>query len=300
MGNTISKKKKFSDTPIPWLLPLFIVLALMFVYPTVQVLIYGFTNAKITSNNYVFTLNTYKSILSNPSTYYTLWITIIFVFFSVIFQTVLGLAIALAVDKGEALLFKKGSVFVRIASLLSWAIPGVIVGVVWGFIYSETGTGILINIFKSWGIENVQFLTNPKNALVSVIIANIWRGSAQSMILSYAGLKTVGKAQIEASNIDGASSWQRLTKIIIPDIFPVISTNIILNTIMTFNTFDMVWSLTGGGPGRATEVLAMTSYKAIFNSHSIAKGSAYATLLLLINSLMAIIYFNILKKREED
>ena len=152
MGNTISKKKKFSDTPIPWLLPLFIVLALMFVYPTVQVLIYGFTNAKITSNNYVFTLNTYKSILSNPSTYYTLWITIIFVFFSVIFQTVLGLAIALAVDKGEALLFKKGSVFVRIASLLSWAIPGVIVGVVWGFIYSETGTGILINIFKCGGI----------------------------------------------------------------------------------------------------------------------------------------------------
>ncbi len=298
--NTLLKHKKFSDTPIPWLLPLFIILAFMFVYPTMQVIIYGFTNAKITSPNYSFTLRTYKSILSNPSTYYTLWITIIFVFFSVLFQTLLGLAIALAVDKGESLLFKRGSIFVRISSLLSWAIPGVIVGVVWGFIYSETGTGILINLFKSLNIENIKFLTDPKNALVSVIVANIWRGSAQSMILSYAGLKTVGKAQIEASNIDGANAWQRLSKIILPDIFPVISTNIILNTIMTFNTFDMVWSLTGGGPGRATEVLAMTSYKAIFNNYSISKGSAYATLLLLINSIMAVIYFNILRKREED
>jgi multiple sugar transport system permease protein len=293
-------KKKFSDTPIPWLTPLLLVLALLFVYPTFQVIKFAFTDASIIKPTYNYTFKTFKSILLNPSTYEILKITFIFVFFSVLFQTVLGLAVALAVDKGESLFMNKSSVFVRVVALLSWAIPGVICGVVWSFMYNETGTGILYSILTRWGFENVHFLTNPRSALVSIIVANIWRGSAQSMILSYSGLKTVGKAQIEAAAIDGVNAFQRLRHIILPNIFSVISTNIILNTIMTFNTFDMILSLTGGGPGRATEVLAMTSYNAIFKSHSLAKGSAYATILLVINSIMALIYFMVLSNREKN
>jgi multiple sugar transport system permease protein len=300
MANNKTLKKKFSDTPIPWLTPLVLVLAFLFVYPTIQVINYGFTDASIIKPTYHYTFNTYKSILLNPSTYGILKITLIFVFFSVVFQTVLGLGVALAVDKGESLRMNNASVFVRVVALLSWAIPGVICGVVWGFMYNETGTGILYSILTSWGFENVHFLTEPNSALRSIIVANVWRGSAQSMILSYAGLKTVGKAQIEASMIDGVNPFQRLRHIILPNIFSVISTNIILNTIMTFNTFDMILSLSGGGPGRATEVLAMTSYNAIFKSHSLAKGSAYATILLLINATMAIIYFIILNNREKN
>jgi multiple sugar transport system permease protein len=149
------------------------------------------------------------------------------------------------------------------------------------------------------GFDNVTFLTNPKTALICTIVANIWRGTAQSMILSYAGLKTVDNAQIEASNIDGANALQRLRHVLLPNISGVIGTNVILNTIMTFNTFDMIMSLTSGGPGRATEVLALTSYNSIFKMHSLAKGSVYATFLLVINTLMAIIYFKILIAREE-
>jgi multiple sugar transport system permease protein len=295
---TLTKNKHFSDTPFPWLLPLVLVLGFMFLYPTFEVLRYGFTDASILRPNYSYTLKSYKSILGNPVTYGILSITFIFVFFSVIFQTLLGLIVALAVDKGENMKLH-GTVFVRVVTLLSWAIPGVIVGVVWGFMYNETGTGILVSALGNLGIHGVSFLTDPKTALVCVIVANIWRGSAQSMILSYAGLKTIGKEQIEASAIDGVTPWQRLIHIILPNIFSVISTNIILNTIMTFNTFDMVLSLTGGGPGRATEVLAMTSYNAIFKTHSLAKGSVYATLLLVINSIMALIYFRVIRNRDE-
>jgi multiple sugar transport system permease protein len=295
---TLTKNKHFSDTPFPWLLPLVLVLGFMFLYPTFEVLRYGFTDASILRPNYSYTLKSYKSILGNPVTYGILSITFIFVFFSVIFQTLLGLIVALAVDKGENMKLR-GTVFVRVVTLLSWAIPGVIVGVVWGFMYNETGTGILVSALGNLGIHGVSFLTDPKTALVCVIVANIWRGSAQSMILSYAGLKTIGKEQIEASAIDGVTPWQRLIHIILPNIFSVISTNIILNTIMTFNTFDMVLSLTGGGPGRATEVLAMTSYNAIFKTHSLAKGSVYATLLLVINSIMALIYFRVIRNRDK-
>lgn len=290
--------RHFSDTPIPWLLPLVLVLGFMFIYPTFEVLRYGFTDASILRPNYTYTLKSYKSILGNPVTYEILAITFVFVFFSVLFQTLLGLVVALAVDKGESLKLR-GTVFVRVVNLLSWAIPGVIVGVVWGFMYNETGTGILVSLLGNLGIHGVSFLTDPKTALTCVIVANIWRGSAQSMILSYAGLKTIGKEQIEASAIDGVTPWQRLIHIILPNISSVITTNVILNTIMTFNTFDMVLSLTGGGPGRATEVLAMTSYNAIFKTHSLAKGSVYATILLVINSIMALLYFRAIRNRDE-
>jgi multiple sugar transport system permease protein len=296
---SLVKNKHFSDTPIPWLLPLVLVLGFMFIYPTFEVLRYGFTDASILRSSYTYTLNSYKSVLGNPVTYEILVITFIFVFFSVLLQTLLGLVVALAVDKGESLKLR-GTVFVRVVNLLSWAIPGVIVGVVWGFMYNETGTGILVSILAKFGLHGVSFLTTPKTALVSVIVANIWRGSAQSMILSYAGLKTIGKEQIEASSIDGVNPYQRLIHIILPNIFSVITTNLILNTIMTFNTFDMVLSLTGGGPGRATEVLAMTSYNAIFKTHSLAKGSVYATILLVINSIMALIYFRAIRDRDEN
>ena len=120
------------------------------------------------------------------------------------------------------------------------------------------------------------------------------------MILTYAGLKTIPSDQIEAGNIDGANGWQRLVHIIVPAIMTVIGTNIILNTINTFNTFDMIVSLTGGGPGRATEVLALTSYTTIFSGRMLGRGSAYAVILLGINSLMAIGYFAVLKHREKS
>lgn len=290
--------KRLADDPVIWFAPLVIVLVAMFIVPTFNVILYSFTDASILRNTYKFTLRSYRTVILNSSTYIILLNTFIFVIFSVIFQTLLGLVVALAVDKGEKIQLP-GSVLVRVVALLSWAIPGVIVGVVWSFIYNETGTGIVISVLKKIGIEGVTFLTNPKHALACTIFANIWRGSAQSMILTYAGLKTIPNDIIEAANIDGASSWQRLYKIILPSIFSVISTNIILNTIGTFNTFDMIVSLTGGGPGRATEVLALTSYNTIFAAHNLGRGSAYATVLLLINSLMAVVYFYVLKKREQ-
>ncbi|GHV54174.1 ABC transporter permease [Spirochaetia bacterium] len=303
-GNAVSVQKlsflkSLSRGPVPWLAPLGIVLLLLFVYPTFEVLRYSFTDASILRNTYNYTLKSYSNIFSNPQTYEVLWITLVFVFFSVLFQTLLGLVTALAVDKGEEL-HLKGTVFIRVIILLSWAIPGIIIGIIWGFLYNETPTGILASFFRRIGWTTVTFLTNPHSALVCVIVANIWRGSAQSMILSYAGLKTIPKEMLEAGQIDGAGAWQRFLRIIMPSLFPVISTNVILNTILTFNTFDMVMSLSGGGPGRATEVLAMTSYFSIFRLHNLGRGSAYAVTLLFINACMAAVYFYILKKRGDN
>ncbi len=295
----LPRRVSFSHGPLPWLLPLLAVLAFAFIYPTIEVIRYSFTDASLVKKSYTYTLKSYVTIFNNPNTYLILKNTFVFVFFSVVFQTLLGFVIALAVDKGEHL-HLHGTVMVRVVALLSWAIPGSIIGVVWSFLFNETGSGILVAFLAKLGISNVTFLTNPKHALTCAIIANIWRGTAQSMILTYAGLKTIPNDLIEAGSIDGANSWQRLIHIIIPSIMSVIGTNVILNTINTFNTFDMIVSLTGGGPGRATEVLALTSYSSIFSNRMLGRGSAYAVVLLFINSLMAIGYFAVLKHREKN
>ncbi len=293
------KVKGLIKGPFFWMLPLFLVLLIMFIYPTFEVIRYSFTDMSLLKEDYQYTFRSYLSVFRDKAFLNILKVTFIFVFFSVVFQTLLGFVIALAVDKGEAL-GMRGTVVVRVVSLLSWCIPGVIIGVIWKILLDETDTGILTSLLIRLGIGRVPFLTSAGSALVCAIIANIWRGTAQSMILSYSGLKTISKDILEAASIDGASAWQRLIHVIIPSVASVISINVVLNTISTFNTFDMIMSLTAGGPGQATEVLAMSAYNNIFKTYNLGKGSAYATILLVINGLMAVGYFIYLKKRGEN
>lgn len=280
--------------PILWIIPNLILLVAIFIIPTISIIRFSFTLAKVIGNNYEFTLASYINMFKNPNFFNILILTVLFVFFSVLFQTLFGFLIALAIDTGEKLkLF--GTVFVRVAVLVSWSIPGSIIGIIWKMLLDESPSATLQIFFSSIGIGPVAFLSTPTIAFICIVIANVWRGAAQSMILCYAGLKTVPEDLLEASQVDGANSWQRLMLIIIPYLKPVIFMNIILNVIATFNTFDMIISLTGGGPGRSTEVLALSAYKEVFKMFNLGAGSAIAVALLVINSFMAIIYFKMKK-----
>ena len=111
-GKPLPRKVSCSHGPVPWLLPLLVVLVLAFVYPTIEVIRYSFTDANLAKKAYTYTLKSYRTIFSNPSTYVILGNTFSFVFFSVVFQTLLGFLIALAVDKGEQM-HLHGTVLVR-------------------------------------------------------------------------------------------------------------------------------------------------------------------------------------------
>ncbi|EMS71855.1 carbohydrate ABC transporter permease [Ruminiclostridium cellobioparum] len=296
-SNRLSGRKGLGETPIPWLAPLVIILLTLFIYPMFDILRLSFTNARIGETEYNYTFNSFLNLFQDSGFYAMLKVTAFFVFFSVVFQMVLGFIIALSVDKGESMNLR-GTVFVRTVALISMVIPGVIIGIIWRMMYDESPTGILNYFLTLIGVGHVRFLTDPFIAVVSATVANVWRGTAQSMILLYSGLKTVPGETLEAARVDGASAAGRLFKIIIPSVMPVMLINLILNTIYTFNTFDMVMTLTGGGPGRSTEVLALSAYTQIFQLLDLGRGSSVAVLLLLINSIMAAVYFYIMKKSE--
>jgi multiple sugar transport system permease protein len=149
------------------------------------------------------------------------------------------------------------------------------------------------------GLGPVPFLSDPEIALASVTIANIWRGTAFSMILVYAGLQTIPGDVLEAAKIDGANAFQRVTRVILPLLAPILFINLVIVSIETFNTFDMVLALTGGGPGRSTEVIALSIYNQIFAQFDLGQGAATAMLLLVVSVIMTIMYIRILQREEE-
>lgn len=298
---TSARRKTYrskGQSPVLWLLPLFLVLCVFYLIPLADVIKTSFTDATMTNpSGNGFTLASYIRVFQDKEFGEVLFVTFFFVTFSVVFQFLLGFIIALAVDTAENR-HMRGTVAVRTISLVSWAIPGVAIGIIWKIMYAETGSGILNYLLSLIGIGKISFLSDPSVALLSTSIANVWRGTAQSMILLYAGVKTVDRQLLEAASIDGATSFKRLIHIILPGMKPVIMINVLLNIINTFNTFDMIMPLTGGGPGRSTEVLVLSVYRNIFQQLDLGKGCAVAIILLSINIVFSIFYF-ILNREEK-
>lgn len=282
-----------------WILPVVAVLSAFYVVPIVKVGLYSFTNASFFGDELHYTLNTYEFLLSSSTFWMMLKTTLIFVVASVILQFLLGFSISLAIVDGENRKLP-GTTFVRTIVLTAWVIPGVVIGIVWKLLLTGASYGILNYYIKVLFGSTIPFLSSPNWALVSIIIANVWRGTAFSMIILYGGLKQVPQELYEAAQIDGASAWKRLIHVTIPQLKQVIFINLALITIYTFNTFDMIMALTGGGPGRATEVLSIYSYDSVFERWALSQGAASAMVLLAINLIIVIFYYRTMKVGENN
>jgi multiple sugar transport system permease protein len=187
-------------------------------------------------------------------------------------------------------------VLVRSIVLCAWVMPGILIGVIWQIVLNESSFG-LVNVIlgKAFGIDPVPFLSDTTWAVVSVIVANVWRGTAFSMLLLYAGLMAVNRELYEAARVDGAGRMRLLWHITLPQIRPILLVNAILITISTLNTFDMILSLTGGGPAQATEVLALHTYNSVFVNFNLAAGSVFAVILLVLSLLLTVGYRRLLR-----
>ena len=148
-----------------------------------------------------------------------------------------------------------------LAVVSAWVIPGVLAGVIWKILLIENRSGIVNYYLAQVGLGPLPLISSPMLALVSVVVANVWRGCAFSMILLYAGLQRVPRELHEAADLEGVSAWQRLRWLLIPQLAPVIALNLVLITIASFNTFDLIIPLTAGGPARRTEVISLFMYR---------------------------------------
>lgn len=267
-------------------------LSVFYLWPLISVIRYSFTDAQLGDPSYSYTISSYPYVFSSSDFWYTVQATFIFVGGSVFFQLLLGLITALLINRE---LF--GAFFVKLAMIAAWAVPGIIAGIVWQIIYSESSWGILNYLTDLMGLGKTPFLSSPGLALFSVTLANIWRGTGFSGIMQYAGLRSIPAHLYEAAQIDGASAWQSFKYVTLPQLRPILLINVTLITIYTFNTYALIYSLTRGGPGEATAVIALQAYKQTFRLMDLGAGAVYAVLMFCLSLVFTFIYYRLFSRR---
>jgi multiple sugar transport system permease protein len=217
-----------------------------------------------------------------------LGVTLVFVAASVVLQLGIGLALAVVIDAARRR-GVTGTLATRVAVVSAWVIPGVLVGVLWRILLMENRAGIANHLASFVGMGPLPFLSSGTLAMASVITANVWRGCAFSMILQFAGLQRIPRELHEAADLEGLGAWKRLRLVILPQIAPVVALNLVLITIYTLNTFDMILPLTGGGPARQTEVVSLYMYRSAFFSLESGRAAAVAAIMLGLNLGLALV-----------
>jgi multiple sugar transport system permease protein len=280
-----------------WLAPLLALATVFFLWPVLNVIRLALTDSVLLRGSYSYTLKTIGSAITDPALPGVLGVTVIFVVASVVGQLVLGLTIALIVQRAVERKLH-GAVLVRSVVLSAWVMPGVLIGVVWQIVLNENPYGLVNSALGALGLGPVTWLSDTHLAVLSVVVANIWRGTAFTMLLLYAALQTVDTQLYDAVRVDGAGRWRTLWHITLPQIRPVLLVNTILITIATLNTFDMILALTGGGPAQATEVLSLHTYNTVFVNFDLSSGCVFALMLLLVSLVLTFLYRRLLGEEE--
>jgi multiple sugar transport system substrate-binding protein len=284
---------------VRWVLPALALVTIILIYPMLDLLRLSFTDATVAGTNYSYTLDSYRALLTDGSFYGMVGVTAIFVAGSVALQLTIGFAIAWLIDAARRRRVP-GTLVARVAVVSAWVIPGVLAGVLWKILLIENRSGIINYYLSQAGLGPLPLISSPTLALASVVVANVWRGCAFSMILLYAGLQRVPRELHEAADLEGVSAWQRLRWLLIPQMAPVIALNLVLITIASFNTFDLIIPLTGGGPARRTEVISLFMYRLGFFDLEAGRAAAVAVVMLLVNLALAAVAGRLIMREASD
>ncbi len=236
----------------------------------------------------------YIKIFKDNNTWMIFRNSFLWTFLVALFQSVLGLFAALTLNR-----VFRGRWAVRSIIILPWVIPGVVAAMVWRLFY-DAQLGFLNNtLFKLGLTQNyIDWLGLPKLAMIAVILAAIWKGFGFSMLMYLAALQGIPLQLYEASNIDGANRVQQFFYITIPSISDVIRTTLLLTAIWTFNYFEIIYVMTGGGPIRSTHIAPTYIYELAFRNFNLGDASRFSVISFVLVGIVSLVYIREIKKRE--
>jgi multiple sugar transport system permease protein len=228
----------------------------------------------------------------NQALFKALGRTFIFSFGSVIFEFLLGLTIASVLYRNL-----RGANFIVTVFIIPTVLTPAMVGMVWRLYF--TGNSIIDYLFSTIFGFHVNWMS-LEFAMISVVSVSVWQYTPFWAITLYAGMKLLPRSPFEAAIVDGASEWQRYRYIIFPGIFPIIRLLFILRIIQNFIGFDMIYALTGGGPGTVTEVLSIYIYRLNFYNKAVGPGASSSFFLFMIIVLISYFLFKVLPSEEKE
>ncbi len=263
-------------------LPLIIFLGAVLVFPLIWGICISFTNKTIGGDAHFTGLKNYEKLISDPEYRRSIVNTIKFTALSIAFKTVLGMFMALALNQKF-----KGRNVVRALLMIPWTLPNIVVVYNWRWIFNSSG-GVANHILKSLHLidKDLVWFGSAGLALLTVVVANVWRGTPFFGVSILAKLQTISKDYYEAADIDGANIFQKFCYITFPEVKDVTILSALMSTIWTINEFETVYLLTGGGPNGATEVMNVYSYKTAMRSMMLGRGIAVAVLAMPVLMLL--------------
>ena len=235
-------------------------------------------------------LDNFKTIMSDERVQSALVITIVFTVASVTLELILGIVLALIMNKAMV-----GRGMIRTMSLIPWAIPTSVAALIWAYLYNGSNGIVAMLLAKVGLLENsADLLLSGSSALTAVVMADVWKTTPYMALLLLAGLQTIPGSLYEAAAIDGASKWQQFLKVTLPLLKPSIMVALLFRTLDAFRVFDLIWVLTGGGPGGKTESISIYAYKAMFAQTRFGYGSAVVLVMALIVGIISYAYIKLL------
>ena len=258
------------------LFPAIALLAVFLTYPLGLGVYLAFTDTRIGRPGEWIGLENFDSLYHDSVFWLSVTNTLIYTGLATVGKFGLGLWLALLLN--ENLPFKS---LLRAIILVPWIVPTVLSAVAFWWIY-DPQFSIISYVLKNWGLidTNIDFLGTPWHARLSLIVANIWRGIPFVAISLLAGLQTISPSLYEAALLDGASSWQRFTRITVPMLMPVLSVVLTFSVLFTFTDFQLVYAITRGGPVNATHLMATLAFQRGIPGGQLGEGAAIAVAMI--------------------
>jgi len=280
--------------------PVVIYLAIFYAYPLYRNLDLSFREYTLRSfidgtAPFVWFQN-YIDVLGSSTFMPALLNTAIFTGVSIAFQFSIGLALAVFFFRHFPL-----AATLRALFLVPWLLPLLVSASVWAWMLNSE-SGVINSLLSGIGIGQINWLTSPQWAMVSVLLANIWIGIPFNLVILYSGLQSIPGDVYEAASLDGANGWQTFWRITFPLLRPVSAITILLGLVYTLKVFDIIWIMTKGGPVDASTTLAIWSYRLGFGGQSpeLSPAAAVGNLLIVIAFVFGLIYIRLQRRMAQS
>ncbi len=275
--------------------PACILLLITFAVPLIYAFLISISDSNaVIDNQFVFVgLDNYLSVIKSSKFQSALFHTCFFVVTTILLELVIGFGIALLLYREVA-----GSRIFRLIFAVPLMVAPVVSGLQWRWLFADQ-YGIINHLLSLVGIKAPLWFTGSSTAWVTIVVANLWLAAPFVILVLLAGLGGLSEELNEAAAIDGADSRQIFWKVILPQLKPTLLIILVIRLTDAFRIYDLVYILTGGGPGGATEVLSTYIYKRIFTDWKFGQGAAASFLVMLIIGILSLLCNRLMREEEE-
>ena len=280
------KKPSRSFVPeLAWFAPAAVLLLAMAVYPVLRTIGLSFFHKNLLTGfaSQFAGLENFARIINDSRFGSSLWVTVIFTLISVTVEFGIGLLLALSASS-----LRQGRNAVRVILLIPWTLPTAVIAVLWAWMLNDQYGGVNAVLLRFGLIHSpVAWLAEPATAMAAVVFADVWKTAPFVFLILYAGLQNIPRELYDAIEVDGGGAWAGFRYVTWPHLLPFTFVALIFRIVQAFAVFDLIWVMTGGGPGGSTETLSVYTYRTYMRYLDFGYGAASVVATVVILALIA-------------